>query len=61
MSDEGTNGNPIDDVEARAALRNMAMMVAAFYGGLKDEGMADDVALVLTAAYTHGMAGGKLS
>ena len=52
---------PLDAVEMTHAMAGMASVWMSLFRALVDEGASETVALQLTSAYVHGMAGGKLS
>lgn len=60
MTEEGLSGDPMDAVEALAAVANMAIIVRHLFTGLLEQEFTEAQALELTHAYVHGTAGGKL-
>lgn len=60
MTDEGRIGDPMDAVEIANAMVNIANAARTFYDELRQQDFTESQALKLTAAWLHGVTGGKL-
>ena len=60
MTDEGQMGHPMDEVEVRATVKNIAKMAWAMFNDLKEEGFDNGQAMKLVGAWLHGTGGGRL-
>lgn len=56
---EGESGNPLNEIEAVNAMKNVAKMAWALYEGLVGEGFSEADSLKMVLRYLHGAAGGK--
>lgn len=55
---EGDGGNPLNELEALNAMKNMAKLTRSYYAALRDEGFRAGEALQLTTTWLRATVSG---